>query len=330
MSVTIKKAVLHILSGDGPPSVFSQKELDIDSETCETFILKHVKKLMNNPAVRTALFKPESAVFALLGEYQSGAAYFMETSVALAEKMQTLMARYKRLPPCDLLIAHIANKGTEYLAILKLGYQEVYRHQSQGFDNQLTKSHALPFSSGKVEHACLIGLGGASVPVSLVEKPEVLEGSGAVLYFSELFLECETSPSKKEQAKLIDEVSNEFVQDYHNSNPKIIAKIKSALLEEAEAEEGFVSINNVAARVFAETEDEKEQYVATMREAGVVADVPLGERVARAQFATQRIKGENGIEIKFPANMAADEDELEITPHPDGTVTVVIKRMRLL
>ncbi|MCL2363051.1 MAG: nucleoid-associated protein [Defluviitaleaceae bacterium] len=329
MALNIKKAILHILRSDGAPSVLSQVELDIDSEVCETFILKHVKKLINNPATRSAVFKPESAVFSVLGEYQSGAVYFKETSVALAERMLSLMERFKKLPPCDLLVVHIANKGAESLAIVKLGYQEVYNHQSKDADNQLTKSTALPFATGKVEYACLIDLSGAAMPIHLIEKAEVLEGN-AVPYFSELFLECDASPSKKEQAKHIDELNNEFVQEFFNNDPKMTAKIKSALVEEAENEEGFVSIDNVAAQVFAEDEAQKAQYVSTLREAGVVADVPLGERVARSQFATARIKGDNGVEIKFPAHMAVDEDEIEITTHADGTVTVLIKRLRLM
>ncbi|MCL2204134.1 MAG: nucleoid-associated protein [Defluviitaleaceae bacterium] len=329
MAIKIKKAILHILRGDGPPSVFSHTELDIESETCETFVLKHVKKLINNPATRTALFKTDSAIYKLVGDYQNGTTYFKETSVLTAQKLEELMVRFKKLPPCDLLIAHVANKGTEYLAILKLGYQEVYAHRSKDADNQLTKYTALPFSSGKVEHACLIGLDGAAMPIHLIEKPEVLEGTNT-LYFSELFLECESSPSKKEQAQLINEINNEFVQEYYENNPKITARIRTALVAEAEAEEGFVSIDNVAATVFTENEEEKTQYVSTLRDAGIVADLPLGERVVRSQFATQRIKGDNGIEIKFPAPLAADEDELEITPHPDGTVTVVIKRLRMV
>jgi len=329
LALNIKKAILHILRNDGRESVFSQAELDIDSEICEAFILKHAKKLINNPAARTALFKPESDIYAHMKDYQSGAVYFKETSINIAQKFHDIMARFPALPPCDLLLAHVANKGTEYLAILQMGYQEVYGHQSKGAENQLKTCNALPFASGKIEHACLIGLDGAAMPISLVEKPAVLEGN-AVLYFSELFLDCETTPSKKEQAQLIDEINNEYVLEYHNNNPNITARIKTALVEEAEAEEGFVSIDNVANQVFAEDAEEKTQYIATLREAGVVADLPLGEKVVRAQFATQRIKGENGIEIKFPAQLAADEDELEITSHPDGTVTVTIKRLRMV
>jgi nucleoid-associated protein YejK len=329
MSIKIKKAILHILGNEDMPAVFSQTELDIDSDVCETFILKHVKKLINNPATRTALFKPDSVVYQWLGEYQNRATYFKETSVKITQRLKDLTNRYKNLPPCDVLIAHVAYKGTEYLAIIQLKYQEAYSHRTKDTDVQIIKSDALPFASGKVEHACLIGLDGAAMPINLMEKAEVLDGS-AIPYFSELFLKCDTTPSKKEQAQLINEVSNEFVQEYHNNNPKVTARIRTALVAEAEAEEGFVSIDNVAASVFAENDAEKTQYISTLREAGITADIPLGERVVRQHFATQRLRGENGIEIKFPAQLAADEDELEIIPHQDGTVTVVIKRLRII
>jgi hypothetical protein len=88
-------------------------------------------------------------------------------------------------------------------------------------------------------------------------------------------------------------------------------------------------MDNVASSVFAEDDEKKTMYISVMRDAGITADLPLGERVVRTQFATQRIRGENGIEIKFPASLAQDEDEMEITPHSDGTVSILIKRMRI-
>ena len=329
MALVIRNAILHILRNDGRQSVFSDVELDIDSEICETFILKHVKKLLNNPAVRTADFKPEVDMYGVLGNYQNGTLYFKDMTLQIAEKMDRLMNKYTAIPPCDLLIARVGHKTGDYLAILNLTYQEVYSHKTQGQDNQLTKCNALPFNSGKVEYAALIGLGGASAPISVVEKPAVIDGN-SVMYFSELFLECETVPSKKEQAKLIDEVTVEFVEEHYKCDPKVSAKIKTALLEEVEAEEGFVSMDNVAAVAFEGEDEMKVQYVNTLREAGVQEDLPLGERVVKQQFATHKIKAENGVEIKFPAQLAAEEDEVEITKNPDGTVTVLFKNLRVM
>jgi len=327
MPLKIRNAILHILRNDGPPSIFSQTELDIDSEICEAFIQKHVKKLINNPAVRTANFKPQTDIYELLCAYQSGEKYFKETSLAIAEKMDVIMKKYTSIPPCDMLIARVGHKSGEYIAVLLLNYMEVYAHKSNESDNQLKTCNALPFNSGKVECACLVTLEGTMLPISLVEKPVIIDGN-SVMCFSELFLDCETSLSEKEQAVLINEVTAEFVEEFFNNDPKTSAKIKTAIAEEAEAEEGFVSMDNVANRTL--NEDMKVQYISTLREAGIREDLPLCERVVKQQFATHKIKAENGVEIRFPAELAAIEEDLEITTHPDGTVSVFLKNLRLV
>jgi len=329
MSLRIRNAILHILHNDGRPSVFSETELDIGSEVCEAFITKHVKKLLDNAGVRMATFKAESPLLKLLGAYQQGSAYFKETAAAIAHKLDEIMNRYPSISPCDLLIARVGSKKGEYLAILQLGYQAVYAHKSSNADNQLTMCSALPFSSGKVEYAALIALDGSSMPISITEKPAVIDGE-AVLYFSELFLECDSSPSKKEQAKLIDEINMEFVDEYYSGSPTVHAQIKAALIEEAEDAEGFVSMDNVAAQIFDPQDELKLQYVNTMREAVGVDDLPLGQKVVRQQFGIQRIKAENGVEIKFPSELAAAGETLEITTHGDGTVTVLLKNLRMV
>jgi len=329
MALVIRNAILHIMRNDGRPSVFSEVELDIDSEICEAFILKHVKKLLNNPAVRSAHFTPGAELQTLLKNYQSNTVHFKEITMQFAQKLDAIMAKYTDIPCCDMLIARVGHKSGDYLAILNLTYHEMYSHKTSGTDNQLTICTALPFNTGKVEYAALVSLDKPSMPISVTEKPATIDGN-QVLYFSEMFLECETNPSKKEQAKLIDEVTVEFVEEHFKSDPKVSAKIKTALLDEAEAEEGFVSIDNVAASAFEGAEEMKTQYVSTLRDAGVQEDLPLGERVVRQQFATHKIKAENGVELKFPAPLAAEEDEIEITNNSDGTVTVVLKNLRVV
>ncbi|MCL2225157.1 MAG: nucleoid-associated protein [Defluviitaleaceae bacterium] len=328
MALKIKNAILHILRNDGPQSAFSEAELDIDSEICEAFITKHVKKLINNPAVRTANFAADSDMYKWLDEYQRGEKFFKETSLVIAEKMDGIMKKYTAIPPCDMLIARVGHNSGEYFAVLLLNYQEVYAHKSQGAENHLKTCVALPFSSGKVEFAALVGLEGAALPLSLTEKAVTIDGN-SVLYFSEMFLNCETSLSRKEQAVLIDDITTEFVDEYFKNDPKVSAKIKTAMLEESDDEDGFISMDNVAGRAF-EDPDTKVQYISTLRDAGIKEDLPLGERVVKQQFAMHKIKAENGVEIRFPAELAAIEDDLEINTHPDGTVSFLFKNLRIV
>ena len=335
MALTIRNAILHILNNDSHPSAFSEAELDIDSEICEAFIQKHVRKLLDNSANRTAVFKAESEIYNLLREYQNGNIYFKEITFELAKRMDAIMNRFSALPPCDMLITRVGHKSGEYLAILQLNYQAVYVHKSHkpsnGADiteNQLITYNALPFSSGKVEDGCLIALDGASMPINLVEKPAIIDGN-SVLYFSELFLECNSTPSKKEQAQLINGVTTDFIGQYLNNDLKVATRLKTALIEEATEDDGFVSIDNIASTVFEEQEDIKTQYVSSLREAGVADDLLLGQKVVKQQFAMQRIKAENGVEIRFPVALAADENAMEIITHSDGTVSVHFKNLNI-
>ena len=326
MAITIRNAILHVLYGAGKSPILSETELDIDSEVCEVFILKHVKKLLDNPAVRTATFKAESPVYKQLSNYLNKELSFTQTSHILAQKFDAIIRDSLNIMPCDLLFARIGHKTGEYMAILQLGYQEVYAHSVSDSDNQIKKYTALPFSSGKVEYAALIGLDGASMPVSLTEKPVIINGE-AVLYFSELFLECDSSPSRKEQAVLLDETNEEFVTEYYKRDPGLIAKIKTAISQESKTEDGFVSVENIAEKVFDDIEI-REKYINTLQEAGIADELPLGTKVVKQQFGIQKIKGENGIEIKFPPEFA--ENDLEIIQHDDGSVTVTIKRLRII
>ena len=120
------------------------------------------------------------------------------------------------------------------------------------------------------------------------------------------------------------------MDEFYKGDPKITSRIKSAMVVEAEAEEGFVSMDNVAAQAFEGDIEEKDRYIGVLRDAGVQEDQPLGQRVVKQQFATHKIKGENGVEIRFPAELAVEEDAIEFTTHPDGSISILIKNLRMV
>lgn len=314
----IKNAILHIIKNDGSPSVYSETELDIDSEVCEAFINKHIKKLWNNAATREATFRPDSAVYQSLQSYTKREMHFKDLALSLGHRFSEILGGHKDIPSSDLMIVHFDVKQDQYLAIFKLNYNECFTHEAKENATNLVKCQAvLPFSSGKVEEACLIPF--SPMLIKLIEANE---------YFSEEFLECESSLSRKETAQIINEVAGEFVQEYFNSDIRTHALVKTAITEEAEEADGVLSMDNVAARAF-EDENARRDFVHTMRDAGIVEDHQLGAKYVKQQFGTQKFKAENGIEVKFPAELAVDGDQVEIEQHSDGSVTVVLKRMRI-
>ncbi|MCL2398774.1 MAG: nucleoid-associated protein [Defluviitaleaceae bacterium] len=322
----IKNAILHIIKNDGSPSVYSESELDIDSEVCEAFISKHVKKLMRNPAAREATFKADSAIYQAIQSYINQETNFKDFAYTCASRLEAILNSHGDIPQADLLVVRFYEKHDQYVAIFKLNYNECFTHETGKLGNNLIKCHTvLPFNSGKVEEACLIPF--SPMLITLIEKAHNIGGE-AVNYFSEFYLECESSLSRKETAQIISEVTDEFVQEFFDSDIKTRALFKTAITEEAEEADGIVSMDNVAARVF-EDENVKRDFVHTIRDAGIVEDMPLGAKFVKQQFGTHRLKAENGIEVKFPAEIAMDDDQMNIENHSDGSVTLTLKRLRM-
>jgi nucleoid-associated protein YejK len=323
----IRNAILHSLNNNS--CVLSDTELDIDSEICSAFITKHAKKLLDNPASKEATFTSESEIYKHIIELKDGRRHFKDACAQIGRRLSEIMKQDTEIPAGALLIVQFDNKKDRYIAIIKLNYRECFTHQTKrspaGADNQIVKyASVLPFDTGKTEEACLIPFD--PMVLKVIEKPFIVNGE-MVNYFSEMFLECNSSISKKEAAQILNEISDEVNEKYFDSSVDSVARIKTALIEQSEETEGEISIESVAAKAFGNNLEARDDYVRLARDAGLRADMMLGERFVRQQFGTQRIKTENGIEIKFPAELWADSSSIEMIRQPDGSNAILIKNL---
>ncbi|MDR3238691.1 MAG: nucleoid-associated protein [Clostridiales bacterium] len=328
MELKIKNAILHSLDNSGA-SVLSERELDIDSEACQDFIGKHVKKLLGNPAAKEAVFHTSSEIHAVIRDWIEGAKFFKDACAPIGRRLCDLMEKYPAIPAGDLLIVSFHLKRENYLAILKLNYREYFTHQltnsDAGADNQLVKySAALPYDSGKVEEACLIPFD--PMLIKVIEKPFELDGEQKN-YFSELFLECDPALSKKEAAQILHDVTEEINEKYFDGGVDVPVKIKTALIGEAEEAEGEIRLENVASKVFEDNLEIREAYLGLAREAGFRSDIFLGEKYVRQQFGAQKLKAENGVELKFPASLWNESESIEFVHQPDGSRAILLKNL---
>jgi len=329
MALEIKNAILHIVGRQEGDSHFSREELDIDSEICYEFISKHVKRLLNNPAAKEACFSADSAVYADIRLFQQGDIFFKELSTRISRRLADIVQANPDIPPADILVTSFENRKSQYLAILKLNYSECFTHRIRtdegGSDNQIVKhTTVLPFGSGRVEEACLIPYD--PMVLRILEK-SYEAGGEQVNYFSQLFLQCDTSLSKKEAAEIIHQVVDEINLKYYDNDVEMAAQLKYTLIEEAE-EAGTVCLENVAKKVFQENEPVKNEFIAMAKDAGLPYDVDLGEAFVKQQFKTQKFKADNGIEISCPSELFKDPETIQIITNGDGTISVTIKNLR--
>jgi nucleoid-associated protein YejK len=284
---------------------------------------------LDNPASKEATFLPNSEIYKHIVDLKDGKSHFKDACAQIGRKLSEIMSKSMDIPDGALLIVQFENKKSRYIAIIKLNYRECFthetKHNSSGADNQIVKYPAvLPFDTGKTEEACLIPFD--PMVLKVLEKPFEVNGE-MVNYFSELFLECDSSMSKKEAAQILNEISDEINELHFESSIDAVARIKTALVDQAEESEGEISIESVAAKAFEDNPKAQGDYVRLARDAGLRADMMLGEKFVRQQFGTQRIKTENGIEIKFPAELWADSSCIEMIRQADGTNAILVKNL---
>jgi hypothetical protein len=237
------------------------------------------------------------------------------------------MQRNPNIPAGDLLIALFEAKHSKHLAIIKLNYREFFTHQTtlkaHGADNQLVKcTVALPFESGRPEEAALVSFD--TMGVKVIEKPFELNGE-MVEYFSEQFLVCETAISKKEAVEIIKGISEEINEEFLGGSIDGLAKIKTAIVECAEESDGDVSMESVAAKAFGDNLEAREAYISMARDSGIKADLPLGDKFARQQFGIQRIKTDEGVDLRFPAELWGNS--VELTKTKDGAPAILVTNL---
>lgn len=332
MALLLSNAILHIVNNTGAASCYSNEELDVDSETCYEFVSKHVRRLLSNPGAREAVFSAQSQAYQWIKDYQKAEVSFKDLSRRLCDRLAGIMENNKDIPPADILIAAFDNGNKRYLAILKLNYGECFTHRvvesENGAENQIVKNMAvLPASGGKVEDACLIPWD--PMVLRILEKPRIINGE-EVNYFSGLFLECETELSKKETAEMIREITDEINGRYFDGNEEVSARFKCALMDEAASsgEDDELNLENAVRQVFGEHEEAMQEFSVLAKEYGLPHTLKLDKPFVQREFKTQRFKAENGIEIKFPAELFQDPETVQWAANSDGTVTVTLKNLR--
>jgi hypothetical protein len=329
MAIKLKNAILHSLSSVNGASVLSDTELDIDSEACFDFINQHVKKLMGNTASKEATFKASSEVYKHILDIRDNKKSFQEAGVQIGKRLSDIMAKCPNIPAGDLLIALFEVKHDKHLAIIKLNYKEIFTHQhtrkASGNDNQLVKvAAALPFDSGKTEEACIVSL--ADTTVKVIEKPFEIDGE-MIDYFSEMFLVCETAISKKEAAEIIKGISEEINEEFLGGSVDGLAKIKTALIACSEESEGEVSLEDVASKAFGSNTQARDAYMSMARDSGLSEDLLLGDKFVRQQFGIQKIKTDNGVELKFPAELWGKGGSVEFIKTKDGSPAILLTNL---
>ena len=327
MEIIINHGILHIIDNERSQVVLSETELDLDSDMVTEFLTKHIKKLLSSTAAKEATFSADSQTYADISKFISMEIDFKEVSRGLCQSLSAIMLENVSIPAADILIAQFDIDHRPHLAVFKLNHSVFYTHEVKNGENHIVKSTtALPFAGGKVTEAAIIGYDPPII--KLMEKPHSINGE-ETNYFSEIFLGAGCEMSKKEAAKLIKDILKDITDEHCGGDPLIAGKFQLALIEEALENDGDVRLENVVRHAFGEEPYGKE-FLNAAREAGLGQDIFFGEKFAQKEFASVKIKSENGIELKFPIGLLDDTNIIQFeqrTEIQNGNYIINIKDM---
>jgi len=135
----IKNAILHILNNREEFKKMSDYTLELDDKIKE-FIKKHILKSVNDDKTRAAKFEGENnSVKISCNNIFENQDTFVKSSKEIANQLFISMSN-KTISPADLIVVSFESNSKNYLALLKMDYNEIYRHDVEETEDGKTKT----------------------------------------------------------------------------------------------------------------------------------------------------------------------------------------------
>lgn len=328
MEIFVKKAVLHIMDKNIGVPIYSQEELNVADDIISKYISQQCKRIFNDDACKNGRFQSEAKILNSIRNIKNDERNFLQESINITTLFYDCLGKCEEILAGDLLISLADIDETPYLSIIKLDYKEAYTHfidyGDNGTSNKIIVNRAVyPSANQKSSEGTIINL--IDFSARIIESRYNINGEKS-LYFSNLFLDCDTEMSPKESIKVIKEVAKEVTKKHFGDEFEKMAHLKMALYENVE-ETGEVELSNVAAVSFHENPEAKQEYIEKVRAAGVNNRITINGGEPERKFNKQRIKTDQGIEITIPMNIYRNRNVIEFVNNPDGTSSIILKNI---
>lgn len=327
--INIRHMVVHILDNQLTVPILSMDEVPSGMDI-KDFFAGHILKTVNDDALKTCYFGDDSNMFMQhLLDYKEERRGFVDFSKEIATQLFNIMSVHTLIPPCDLAVIEFNLMTKPHIALLKLDYQSTYTHftdfeSKQNVNTIMEYKTTLPGPRQKVSEAVIIRL--EDFEVRVLEKKHELDGQ-LDYYISKHYLKCATKLSSKDQMKIVKQTTDHVAKKFFEDNPEKQAVIKQNLYEALE-ESGKIDLEKFATETFSKETEVKELFMDKLEKKGLDAPVvQLEERTITRSFEKQRVKTDNGIEIKIPMALYNDPETMEFVTGPDGKIRIILKNI---
>ena len=329
MEIIIHQAILHVLDTTLDAPVLSGGGMELTAEKT-AYLQNHIEKLLASDEIRQCRPLPDSAFRNELEHNQD----FIDLSCRIAGVLFDYMHAHTTIPGADLAVVDFTRDGAPWLGILKLNYKNGYTHYTESVDgapvNSIIQQRAcLPTQSGKVEEGALVNL--TDYSMRLLEKKYDIDGHKEFYLSSVVFQYTQAEPEKK-KLQAIQEAAAQAVKDAYEDEPHADAQVAMLIANQAADNDNQVSVEQVRQQLAEEYplaavpfDDYVEKSEVLEEAAAPVTVTPA--RIRRME--SRSIRTANGIEVKIPTELLNSDSELEFLHDPDGSVSLLIKKVIL-
>lgn len=329
--IQIKNTVVHILDAGLGIAVYSDAEPEYGSDFAD-FLREHICRVYQSDDIKSCRFLEDSKVPALLREVMEEKKDFLSMSRELCGMLYEIMKENADIPSADVAVVYFEVNAVPNLAVLKMNYKSGYTHATETRENKnvnnIIKYHSiLPAGSQKLSEAAVINL--SDLQIRLLEKKYEINGVKEN-YFSKHFLECSTEISQKAKLAVVEKAVQSVQKEFLNESEQFEEHMKAkSIIHNEIAEQGSISIPEVAAKVFENNEAMHEKFREKIEKYNIPEQSviePKNEATTK-KFSKQYLTTDTGIEIKIPMEQYNSTDNIEFMTNEDGTISMLIKNI---
>lgn len=327
MSITLSKAILHILDFNSSVAVFSDYELDLGTDSVATFLTRHIERSLKDPNLQPGVFLENSPFKKKMLRYRGNEIDFATLALDVASAVHTSIKQSDDLQSCDLIVCDFENDDTRMIGILICNHRTGFTHQvvkkNSKIANEIINHFSiLPSLAQKLDEFAFISIGSGDVRV--VEKKRYINGED-VHVLSNLVLECSSLMSPKDAVKAMSSITRAIAEKHGQNSVMAVSKTKQFIVENAELGESLEPAE-LAQEVFP-SDIMQAEFIANIKSIGIPEEVRIDPATAVRVSKNHKIKTDTGVEMTFPVEYVHNKDYVEFINNPDGTLSIQIKNI---
>ncbi|MCX7921720.1 MAG: nucleoid-associated protein [Clostridia bacterium] len=336
MSLTIKKAVIHVLDREASEPLLNEFELDINDDIY-TFLEKHITRSAADDEARKAKFKEgrniiQEVCFRMANDEE----YFLEGSRDIARQLFKAMKTNSSISSTDLIVCLYEDESGSLIAILKMDYNTSFIHDiemvEEKFKITIRKQEiSLPGPTQKIQKCAFVRGSLEASDYELIVLDNQINSKNSeepvAQFFLQTFLGAELIMDSKAYTKLFKQETETWIRNKAKEGESFAESLRghvnSAIRQEEE-----IDLESFSREAFEDRQYLHEDYVQSMKEKGFTEEkFQVDREWVDKKLNRIKLKTETGIEIVMEYETYSDRERFEIVTNADGTRTLLIKNV---